>query len=250
MLAGFLGIFLLAGCGSSTPGTSASTSNLPSASLTATACAQLTRPALSARTVVGTLQSINGQTLLVKNLQGKTATVTYTSATRFTQQGSVPASSLKEGTPVVVLVRSTGSTYTATTITVSNGTNGFPRAGGTPGTGQFPRGGNNPCFNRGRFAGSGTATANGNSRGLVGTVTQVSGTTLTITDATNADYTVTITSQTRIEETKTVTASSLKAGIPLTVSGTVNSQGTIAARTVMILLQLPATSSSPQAAQQ
>ncbi len=246
-------VFLLAACGSNSSSHSSSSSTVSAAALTATACAQATRPASSARTASGTLQSIDGQTLVIKNLQEKTVTATYTSATRFTQQSAVVASSLKEGTSVVVLVTSSGGTYTATTITVNNATNGFLGASGTPGASQFPRSGNNPCFTRGRFGAGGTgsavATGTSNFRGLVGTVTQVSSSTLTITDSTGSDYSVIINPQTRIVETRSVTASSLKVGFALTVSGTANNQSVITARTVMILLKLPTTTSSSQTPQ-
>jgi Domain of unknown function (DUF5666) len=90
------------------------------------------------------------------------------------------------------------------------------------------------------------ATGTSNFRGLAGTVSQLSSSTLTITDSTGSDYSVTITPQTRIVETRSVTASSLKVGFALTVSGTANNQSVITARTVMILLKLPTTISSSQ----
>ncbi len=237
-----LGMLLLAGCGSN--GTTSSTTQ-SSASLTATACVRATRTIGSARTNSGTLQSINGQTLVIKNLQGKTITATYTSATRFTQQSIIPASMLKEGTPVVVLVSSSGSTYSATSITVTTGTGGFPRAGGTPGTGRFSGGAGNPCLSRSGLGQLGTGTSSGNFRGLTGTVSGLNSTNLTITDTSGSDFSVTITPQTQITETQSITASALKVGMALSVSGTTNSQGMLAARSIIILLRLPTVTPTP-----
>ena len=235
-------LFVLAGCGSTASGASSTAS---SASATATACAQATRPATATRAATGTLKSIGGQTLVIATQQGRDVNVTYTSSTRFSQETTVAASMLKSGTPVRVTVTSNSGTYDAVLVTVvsSSGTNsgtggfggfgGFPRRNGTPGTG----GANNPCA-RIRFGG--TPGANTTTfRGLNGTVSQLSGNVLTITDTTGADYTVTITSQTQIVETKSASAAALKVGQPLTVVGTANSQGTITATTVLILLSLP-----------
>ncbi|HLI71381.1 MAG TPA: DUF5666 domain-containing protein [Ktedonobacteraceae bacterium] len=239
----FLGLFLIAGCGSNSTSTSSTSANA-----TATACAQATRPATAVRTAIGTLQSINGQTLSLKNQQGKTVTVTYSSSTRFSQETTIPPSSLTEGTTVRVAVTSSGSTYTATNITVTTGTTstgggfggGFPRANRTPGAGLGGR--SNPCF-RNRFATGtpGTGSGTGSTfRGISGKVSQLNGDILTVTDSTGAAYTVTVTSQTQIVETKSATAAALKVGQPLTVTGTAGSNGAIKANAIIILLSLPA----------
>lgn len=255
-----LGMATLAGCGSSsTGGTSTSSVN----SATATACAQIigTRVPGAARTTIGTLKSIDGQSLVVTSQQGTDTTVAYSSSTRFTQETIVPATDLKDGTAVRVAVTSSGSSYTATTITVlatgATGTgtggnrggfpggfggNGTPRAGrggnGTPGAGQN---GANPCFNRGQFGGTPGANATSTTfRGLNGTVSQLSsdGTTLTVADSSGGNYTVTISATTQIVETKSVTSAALKVGQALTVNGTAK-QGTVTAATIAILLTLP-----------
>lgn len=240
-----LGVFLLAGCGSnaSAGGTSASSSSV---SATATACAGLTRPASAARTAIGTLKSISGQTFVLNDQRATTLTVTYTSSTRFTQETSIPVTSLQEGTPVRVIVTSNSGSYTATSIVVTSATAGgfpgFPRGNGTPGAGRA----NNPCFARAR-TGNGTpgAGANNNFRGLVGTVSHLSGNVLTITDSSGADYTVTITPQTQIVETKSATAAALKVGQALTVTGRTSGKGEISASLVAILLSLPARPATP-----
>jgi hypothetical protein len=246
-----LALLLLAGCGSNATG--GSTTDVTSA--TATACAQATRPATSFRTATGVLKSISGQTLLLTNTQGTDVTVTYTGSTTFTQEIKIAASDLKEGSSVRVAVTSSGSTYTAVSVLVSTGTGtgnggGFGGFGGfgngTPGTrrggGNGTPGAGNPCFaNRGKNGTPGTGTGTGTSgfRGLVGTVSQVNGNVLTISDSSGASYTVTLTAQTQIIETKSATAAALKVGEPLTAVGKPGSQNTFAASSIAILLALP-----------
>ncbi|MGH2507025.1 MAG: DUF5666 domain-containing protein [Ktedonobacteraceae bacterium] len=239
-----LGLFLLAlaGCGSTSTSTA---STVSSASATATACVQVTRPAAAFKTTTGVLKSINGQTLVVTNNKGNDVTITYSTTTRFTQANIVAAASLQEGTSVRVAVTSNNGSYSATSITVTtrangNGTgtgNGFPRGNGTPGAN---RGANNPCVavrrgGQNPGAGNGTGTGTPAFRGLVGTVSQLNGTTLTITETTGSSFTVTITPQTQIIETQAATATALKVGVRLTVVGGADSQGTIAANTIAIL---------------
>ncbi|HJT58833.1 MAG TPA: DUF5666 domain-containing protein [Ktedonobacteraceae bacterium] len=244
-----LAMLLLASCGSNASTAGASTSSSTSAAATATACAQ---PRSSFKAATGTLSSLNGSTFVVATLKGSNVTVSYSSTTRFTREDNVPATSLKEGTFVTVAVTSTGSTYTATRITVTaatgtgNGTgfgNGrFPGASRTPGAGR----GANPCFNRGQFATPGTGqpgaggTGTANFRGLVGTVSQVTATTMIVTDTSGSTFSVTITPQTQVMETTNVTSAALKTGQALTVMGTPGSNGAIDARSVIILLKLPA----------
>jgi hypothetical protein len=247
----FLGLFLLAGCGSNA--TAGGASGTAGAAATATACAQLTRTPSSTRTALGTVKSISGQTFVLTDQRGTAVTVTYTSSTRFTQEVTVPASSLQEGTPVRVVVSNNAGTYTATSIVVTGATTGggttggfpgFPRGNGTPGAGRA----SNPCFARAR-AGNGTPGAGTNNttnfRGLVGTVSHLSGNVLTITDSSGADYTVNITAQTQIVETKNTTAAALKVGQALTVTGRTSGQGEISASLVAILLSLPTRSATP-----
>jgi hypothetical protein len=244
-----LGLFFLTACGSNTA-TGGTTSTLSATSATATACARLvgTRTVSNFSTAIGTLKSINGPTLVVTNQQGTDLTVTYSSSTRFTQESLVGATSLQEGTSVRVTVASTNGGYTATTITVvdttagsGSGFPGFNRGNGTPGAG---RGGNgsNPCFNRGQFGtpGAFSGTPGTTFRGISGTVSQVTGGLMVITDSAGSSYSVTINAQTQTMATKSVTSAALKVGEPLTVVGT-SKNGTIAANTVAILLSLPTT---------
>ncbi|HLG64925.1 MAG TPA: DUF5666 domain-containing protein [Ktedonosporobacter sp.] len=224
---------LIIGCGSA-PTSSAST--VPSStSATATACV-----ALLPRTVAGTLQNINGNTLTITNLQGKSVTATYSSTTRFTRQTAVTVSSLQEGGFVAVQVsKQPDNTYAATRITVTNRNN-------FQGNGQQRRNNtnnnNNGCprpnrpANGGRNGNGGNgANANG-ARGVTGTIGQINGSTVTVTEASGSDFTVTVTKDTQIVQTVQATSADLKTGTPITLTGQANSQGTIAAQNILILL--------------
>lgn len=259
-----LGLVLLAACGSNT-GASAG------ASATATACAKTVQSANSLRAIIGTLKSINNKTLVLTTTQEKSTTVTYSSTTTFTQEARLTASALKEGAPVSVVVQSTGSTYTAVSVTTGSGmksfTNGGPGPGGIPakqGTPVIISGGpgsssnsngapattinNGPCSapkSSAKNTSSGTPGAT--SHALLGTVSQVNGAILTITDPTGASYTVTLTAQTQIIGTRSASAAALKVGEPLTVTGKGSNQNSIAANTIEILLSLPDRPSAPMA---
>lgn len=243
-------LFLLVACGSNT---STSAASAPSgAAETATACAQIPRQA-TFRTVVGTLTSINGQTLALTTMQQKNMTVTYSSTTLFTQEVKLAADQLQEGTQVRAAVTRSGNAYTATSVLVNTantgGTGGFtfPRANGTPGARRG--GGNNPCFaNRGRQGNATPGTGNNAAfRGIVGTVSQVNSSLLVITDNTGASYSLTLNAQTQIVATKSATSAALKVGEPLTIIGKPANQGAVTASSIAILLALPARASTPTA---
>ncbi len=232
---------VVVGCGTN----SSATSGSPSVAATATACAQRrTTTTTSFKTVTGTLKSSSATTLVVTTQQGTDVSVNYSSTTRFTQQKTVPTSSLKEGTAVTVLVSSANNTYDATRISLTGSGNGTSNS-------PFPRGtaiANNPCFSLarrsggfgGQFGGTGTGTTSSNFRGLIGTVSQLNGNTLIVTDSSGTDYTVTITPQTQVIQTVSATAAALKPGTALIITGSTGKNGTFNARTVSITAKLPA----------
>src|ERR1700720_2094013 len=76
--------FLLTACGSNTGASS-------SASATATACTRTAQSAATLRATIGTLKSFNNKTLVLADSQGKSTTVTYSSATTFTQEARIAA---------------------------------------------------------------------------------------------------------------------------------------------------------------
>ena len=189
--------------------------------------------------VRGTIQSINGTTLLITATNGNTVKAIYTSTTRFTRQASATTAALQDGTFVFVTVTQDASnTYpTATTTSLLNAAPGS-RPGRAFGGG-FGRGSGSPCGGRGLrggFGGQDFAGGNANTRGIAGTISQFRGSSLTITDANQANFTVTLNSSTQIVKTSRVSASSLQVGTQVNLIGLRNAQGVITARSVMILL--------------
>jgi len=224
----------------------------------ATAAAKCTPAAGTAQAAVGTLKSIHGQTLVLTDQQKKELTVTYSSATHFTRQAHLAASSLQEGTKVNVVVTGSNGVYAATSITVVPG--GSPTLVGTPGPssngtpeiisqgippGAPPNGesngnsSNNPCLKQVRGTPGRSGPGPTNTRGIFGTVGQVNGDILTVIDTTGASYTVTLTTQTQITGTQSASVAALKIGELLIAIGTKNTQGVVVATTVQILLRLP-----------
>jgi hypothetical protein len=78
-------------------------------------------------------------------------------------------------------------------------------------------------------------------------VSQVSGSTLTVTDTSGNDFTVTLTSTTRMMQQQTATISDLQIGQAVTITGSANSQGVITASNVSLLQALPARRATPTA---
>lgn len=216
---------LAVGCGTNSTATGATSST----TATTTPCPSNQQ----LQSATGTIQSISGNTLLITTMRGNTTKATYSSSTRFTRQSSTTVSSLKEGVPVtVVITQNADNTYTATRIMLTNGSFQVRRQGTNA---------NTNCFNRSRPNRSGSTQPSGttNTRGVAGTVGQMNGNTLTVTDVQGSDYTMTITSTTQIEQTSTASAADLKTGQAVTVSGSPDGQGGINARTVTLLQKLP-----------
>ena len=251
----FLTPFLLVACNATSANKGGNTAAQASATAAAK-CAQTTGTMLSA---VGTLKSMSGQTLVLTDLQKKDVTITYSGSAHFTQQVSLAASALQEGTEVNITFTGDNGTYLATSITVIAGDNGTMTGmppvnlNGTPGTifngtppGGFvngtPSGGssksNNPCANQVQSTPGNAGPGSTNSHGIAGKVNQVNGNMLTIIDTTGASYTMTLTSQTQIIGTQSATAAALQVGEPLSATGT-KKDGVLAANIIQILLSLP-----------
>jgi hypothetical protein len=208
-------VALLAACGSNS--SAASTSG--STATTKTIC-----PTVS----IGTIKDVSNNSLQVTNLQGKQSQVTLTSKTIFIRQATVTPSSLQTGLPVsVTIVQNANNTYSAVSISVRNSQTrqgGFTR-GSSQCRGQFTRGNGTP----GAF-GSGQ-----NRQVVTGTISQVSGNALTVSNPSGDDFIVNLTPTTRITATQTATANDLKNGEAVMITGTANSQGVINASNVSIL---------------
>ena len=231
MLAG-----LLAACGSSSASTTTGSTNSTTSTPT-TACLSVT---------TGTIQSVSNNTLQVTSLQGKNVQVMVTSTTVLTRQATLTAADLQTGSPVTVIVKQNAdNTYSALSVSVSTSL-------GHRGKGGFRNGarlcsGQRRGTGKGGF-GSGTpgASGNGTSRQTIsGTISQVNGNALMVTDTSGNDFTVTLTPTTRMMEQQTVTASDLQAGQAVTITGAANSQGIITANSVSLLQALPTKRGTP-----
>ncbi len=212
---------LLTACGSNS---SASSSTSTATTPTTTKC-----PTVS----IGTIQSISNNSLLVTNLQGKQSQVTFTSATKFIRTSTVVPSSLQTGSLVsVTVMENANNTYSALTVSIRN-----PQA-----QGGFTRG-STQCrsqFSRGSRTGTPGAFGAGQNRQVVsGTISQISGNAVTLSNSSGDDFIVNLTSSTRITTQLTVTAHDLKSGEPVMITGLANGQGVINASSVSILQSLP-----------
>ncbi len=234
-----LGVILVA-CGSA--GTSTASSQTPSATCTATPNA--TQVAARARgNASGTIQSTQGQSFVVTTKKNGNVTVNIASTTRISQVQTVALSALKEGASASFQVKQdSAGNYTATVITVSSltGQNGqtFPRGNGNFGGGQGRTGCGGGRFGQGGGGGAGTGAGgqgqNANTRFVFGTIGQINGQQVTVTDTQGNDYTVAVDSSTRIVQTVSATASDLKAGLTVAVIGTSISKGSMTAQTITI----------------
>ncbi len=239
-----LSAIVLVGCGgSSTPSTSNSSSSANTTAATATACAQL-RARVGG--VTGTVQSVNGQTIHITANNGRSVDATYSSTTRITQQklltGSQGISALQQGAMVSIQVQpsANGSSYTATSITLGQGGQfGQGQNGAGAGNSQGRAGRGQGCFgggqgrNRNGAGGAGQANGQSGRNRIFGTIGQVTGTTLTITDRQQNPYTIALASNTQIIETTPATASDIQAGMGIRVTGP-NNNGVITASSIMI----------------
>lgn len=221
---------LIAGCGTS----SSATASSPTSTATPTSCIS---------TASGTLQSFNATTLFITNLQGKQVQATYTTKTLFVRQATETKAALQEGGRVTVRVtQNADNSYSALQIMVTNGN----IAGNTPfGRSRSQAGGVRPCSTNRRFngtpgagAGQGAGTGAQSRQTINGTLGQLNGNTLVVTDASGADYTIGLTSTTRIIGENVVSAANLRNGESVTVVGSSNSQGVISASSVLIGLNL------------
>jgi hypothetical protein len=226
---------LLAACGSASAATSNTTANTPT---TANACLTVT---------TGTIQSISNNGLSITNFQGKNVQAIFTSKTTIIRQATLTSKDLKTGMLVsVTVIQNADGTYSARAVNVRNSlTNqgGAIRGSGLC-NGQRRRGTGTPG---GPGFGSGTPGAGGaQSRQIInGTVSQINGSSLTVTDTSSNDFTISLTTTTRISTQQTVTGSDLHVGEAVMITGNANSQGMINVSSVSILQGLPNRPTTP-----
>jgi len=217
--------------------------------------------------ITGTLKNIDGNTLVVVDTKGQSTNATYDTNTRFTREVKADTSAIKQGEQIFVFVKQNqDNTSIATRIVLGNQTdsqgsggdqgntppsNGTPPSGmgtppaasGTPQSGVVaPPGGN--CSQPGQGQGQNQqgqppttqGTAN-QGRPIRGTVTQLDGTTLTISDTNSKSYTVTVDSSANIIQMQSASTSDLQAGAYVSIaSKPANQSSTITAQGVTILL--------------
>ncbi|GCF08759.1 hypothetical protein [Dictyobacter arantiisoli] len=263
---GAVGILLLAVLSGCNAGASQDNSTGGTAASAVTATATCTPVTSTITRASGMVKSVTSSSLVITKQGGSTVTASLSSKTTYTQEALVTKSALTNGVAVSVTVtqNADGSSYTADSIQLSTGAGfGGGRAGGFggraagggnyPGAGGagsarcgFPRRSGTPGTNGGFGGGANGGASRGNANRLIGTVSQVSGDILTVTDFSSNDYSLTLTSKTQITQTKTVTASALKAGQNITLLGTAVSgnNGAITARSVSITLAPASTISS------
>jgi Domain of unknown function (DUF5666) len=235
---------LIAGCGSS-PTTTSGGSTTPGTTATAPTTNCIDQ-------ATGTIQSVSGTTFVVNSIQGQSIHVSYTSATTFTRESTGTTAALQEGKQAQVrVIQNSDGTYSAQQILITNGFQGGTFQGrrqGTPTAGQSlcARRANAPGSNRGNNGtpganrrNNGTPGANQGNRSINGTIGQLNGKTLTVTDRNNNDYAVNLVSSTQIVTIAASNASALQAGVPVSITGIRPGQGQINARQIVILQRLP-----------
>lgn len=249
----------LSGCGPA----SAQDSTAPdSGAVTATATCT---PRTGTNTITrasGIVKSSSSNSLVITKSDGSSVITTLSSKTVVTQEMLEKTSALTSGAFVTISVTPStdGSTYTADTIQLTSGVGGGQFGRGGPGAGPNAGNGNgrgnrnNPCrFQRngtpgasGGFGRQNGGATNGSSNRLFGTVAQVSGNTLIITDMSNNNYSLVLTGKTQITQTQKVTVSALKVGQNVSVIGALaaSSDTTATATTVSITLHASTTPST------
>lgn len=189
---------------------------------------------------VGTIASINGSNLTLKNGGGKTTKVVTSSKTSVTTSSSGTVGDIEVGDTVTVIGTGTSPSITATRVmddgkVSADAGNGGP-GGFAPGS-RFRRGANGQAPDGagpgpGRFPGGGQFPgANGTTAFTRGTVASVGNGTFTVTAVDGTAVTVTTSSSTTVSVTKTASVSDLKVGDEVVVRGK-RSNGTITATNI------------------
>jgi hypothetical protein len=187
--------------------------------------------------------AISGTTMQVQSPQAGQVAVGWTSSTTFTHPVTTTLSAVKAGDCVVATAPSgsTGTSFTATALTVSspvNGQCGGPGGAGGPGggglgNGQRPTGQRPSGFPSGGPGGAGGGFA-------TGTVSSVSGSSVVIaarqlgSAGSTTNRNVTVNSTTKISTQKSTTSGSLKVGLCVNAQGKADSTGKVTATSVRI----------------
>ncbi|HEY7127590.1 MAG TPA: DUF5666 domain-containing protein [Ktedonobacterales bacterium] len=260
-----LASLVLAGCGSAS---AASAKASPTATCPATPTQQFSQ-------AVGTVTAVSSTQLTVQTLQGTAVTLQLASQTRYTRQQTLAFSDVQDGKTIQIIAKQNADgSYTAQTVVLqdraagtggSNGGNGGSggtggnggnggNGGGNGGRGNGGNGGggvNRACFLRGTVTpgaggfGGGQGTLPNGQHLVTGTVSTVSGQSITVTTRAGQDLTVNVDSSTTYSTTAQAQASDLQKGQAVQAQGRKNADSTITAVAVNILLKLPTGNTNP-----
>jgi Domain of unknown function (DUF5666) len=165
--------------------------------------------------VFGTIQSVSGDSFVVTGRDGKTYTVKTTAATKVLTQSRARLGDIRTGDLVRILATK-GQDGSLTAVAVQDAP-----AGLAPGAYAGGRGGAN-AGNSGRVL-------------VAGSVVSLNGSTLSVASRNGTSTTVAVPASARISRTTALPWSSLAAGARVTAMGTLDTDGSLAASTVMVL---------------
>jgi hypothetical protein len=202
------------------------------------------------------IAAVSGSTLQVQNAQVGQVAVTWTAATKFTQQVTLSLGSIKAGDCVTAAATAgspTAASFTATAVTVSQAVDGRcfggfggGFGGGAPSPGSSFRARPRPSGTRSFARPSGAARTGAFA---TGSVVSVSGSTIVVASrsfgsgtgaspgasaGTTTNKTVTLTSATKITTVRSATVAAATVGRCVTAEGKADSTGTVAATSIAV----------------
>jgi hypothetical protein len=253
-LLGAAAALTLSACGTSATSTASQSAAATASPSAAAAGGSSPRAAARGPAASGLIAAVSGSTLQVENAQVGQVAVTWTTATKFTQQVTLSLGSIKAGDCVTASAAAgspTAASFTATAVTVSQAVNG--RCFGGFGAGAFPSAGSSfqprprPSGTRSFARPSGGAVRTG--AFATGSVVSVSGSTIVVaartfgpgtgaspsaSAGTTTNKTVTLTSATKITTVQSATAAAATVGRCVTAQGTTDSTGAVTATTIAV----------------
>jgi hypothetical protein len=254
LLLGAAAVLTLSACGGTSGTPAASQPASPAASTPAAAASGSPPRAPRGPAASGMIAAVSGSTLQVQNAQVGQVAVSWTSATKFTQQVTVRLSSVKAGDCVTASSASgspTAASFMATAVTVSQAVNGrcfggfgagaVPSAGSSLRARPFPSGARS--FARPSGAPSGVTARTG--AFAIGPVVSVSASAIVVAarsfgpgagggTGTTTNKTVTLTSATMITTVRSGTAAAATVGRCVTVQGKSDSTGAVVATSIAV----------------
>jgi len=171
--------------------------------------------------VIGTIQSVSADSFVVTTRDGKTYTVRSTADTKVLTQSAARLSDIKTGDTVRILAEKEQD-GSLTAVAVQDMPAGLA-IGGRGGAAGGPRAGAN---------GNG---ANSNRVFVAGSVVSLNGTSMSVASRDGTSTTVAIPASAKISQTHSTRWTSLAAGARVLAFGTLNSDGSFSATTIMVM---------------